>query len=81
MVVFSIIATFTSPQNIGTTPMSLFWVFPLIASISIVYKTTKLDQIKLFDFVKEVTLLFASIAVFIIITAVVLYGICRIVLQ
>ncbi len=81
MLISSIMATFTSPQNIPTAPMALFWIFPLIVLVSIVYKTTKFKKIKLISFINEVALLFGSIAVFVIITAVVLYSICRFVLE
>ena len=36
-----ILAGFTVPEYVGTTPLSMLWMFPLLASISIVYKATK----------------------------------------
>jgi hypothetical protein len=70
-----IIATFTSPENIGTNPQSLLWLLPLAAAISIGYKATKLSEIKAGSFIKDIVGLFGSIVVFMAITALVLYAI------
>ena len=67
-----IMATFTTPENIGVTPQSMLWLLPLVASISVVYKTTKLPKIRFTNFVKESVVLFGSIVVFMAITALVL---------
>lgn len=67
-------ATFTKPEQIGTNMLSMFWLFPLTAAIVIVYKATKLPKITPANFIKEAAVLFGSIIVFIIITAVVLHG-------
>jgi hypothetical protein len=69
-----ILATFTTPENIGTTPQSVLWLLPLTAAIAVVYKATKLRTIKAGDFVKETTILFGSIIVFISVTAFVLFA-------
>jgi hypothetical protein len=37
----ALLASFTRPIEIGTTPGSVLWMFPLLAAISIVYKATK----------------------------------------
>ena len=76
-----ILAAFTSPINITTTPISFFWMLPLIASIAIIYKTTKLKEIHLLNFIKETVLLFTSIAVFIVVTAIVLYAVSWLILE
>ena len=68
-----IMASFTSPENIGITPLSMLWLLPLTASIAVIYKATKLPEIKFANFVKETLILFGSITVFMSITAVVLY--------
>jgi hypothetical protein len=73
VVFISIMATFTSPEEIGTTPQSMLWLLPLAAAIAIVYKATKLPTIKAANFTKEVMILFGSIIGFIVITALVLY--------
>ena len=64
-----IMATFTTPERIGVTPQSMLWLLPLVASIAIVYKTTKMPKIKAANFLKEVVILFGSIIIFMIITA------------
>ncbi len=72
--IFSIMATFTSPENIGTNPQSLLWLLPLAAAIAVVYKATKLSTITAGNFIKEAAVLFGSIVIFIIITALALYA-------
>jgi len=67
-----IIASFTVPEKIGVTPQSMLLLLPLIASITIVYKATKMPKIKFASFVKEVVILFGSIVVFMAATALVL---------
>ena len=71
----SIIATFTTPELIGTRPETILLILPLIASIVVVYKTTKLKTITAASFLKETASLFLSILVFIVITALVLHAI------
>ena len=70
----SVIATFTSPEKIGTNPQSFLWVLPLVAAIAVVYKATKLPKITMGLFLKESVILFGSIIVFMIITAIALYS-------
>ena len=41
-----LLATFLYPEKIGTTPLAMLWVLPLVASIAIVYKATKVDTIE-----------------------------------
>ena len=69
-----ILADFIKPEVIGITPLSMLWILPLVAAISIVYKTTKIPKIKFLSFLKDVIVLFSSIVVFMVITALVLYG-------
>jgi hypothetical protein len=73
-----ILASFTSPVYIGSTAGTLLWSLPLIAVISIVYKAIKLDEIQPADFVKQVFLLFGSIAVFMIFTAIVIFAVMKV---
>ena len=58
------VTALTEPQQIGTTPVMMLWVLPLAASISVVYKATKLPKITARDFIKESAVLFGSIVVF-----------------
>ncbi|MHC4790440.1 MAG: hypothetical protein ACYS8Y_03230 [Planctomycetota bacterium] len=74
LLAFVILSTFTSPENIDTNPLSMLWLLPLAASIAVVYKATKLTTIKVGTFLKEVVILFGSIVIFIIISAVCLYA-------
>ena len=69
-----VIATFTAPEQIRLNPQTMLWVLPLAAAIAIVYKATKLPTITAGVFLKEAVILFGSIAVFIIITALALYA-------
>ena len=76
-----IMASFTIPEQIGTTPQSMLWLLPLVAAISIVYKATKLPEIKAVNFIKESVVLFVSIVVFMLATALILYAIAWVVLE
>jgi hypothetical protein len=75
MIAAFVLATFTTPENIGVTPQSMLWLLPLVAAISVVYKTTKLPKIRFTHFVKESVVLFGSIVIFMAITALVLCAI------
>ena len=61
-----VLAGFTSPIDIGTEPTSMLWMFPLLLSISIVYKATKTRVIFSRKFAKEVAVLFGTISVFMV---------------
>ena len=67
-----IIATFTTPEKITINPQSMLWLLPLVASIAVVYKATKVTTIKMSSFAKEAVLLFGSIIIFMVVTALVL---------
>lgn len=67
-----LLANFTVPETIGVNPLSMLWLLPLVASIAIVYKATKVPKITVLNFLKETVLLFGSIVIFMIITALVL---------
>jgi hypothetical protein len=75
-----ILAGFTSPVHIGSTAKALLWALPLIAVISIVYQALKLEEIKFADFIKQVLLLFGSILIFMIFTAVIIFIIMKLVI-
>ena len=63
-----ITATFTAPENIGVDKISMLWMFPLLASIAIVYKASKMRVIFLAKFFKESTILFFTLIVFMTLT-------------
>jgi hypothetical protein len=67
-----VLANFTIPEEVGTNPQSLLLLLPLVAAISVVYKATKLSVISPWNFLKESLLLFVSIVVIMIVTAVIL---------
>jgi len=69
-----VIATFTAPEQIQPNPQAMLWLLPLTAAIAVVYKATKLPTITMGVFLKEAAILFGSIVVFIIITALALYA-------
>lgn len=64
-----ILASFTIPERIGVNPQSMLWLLPLVAAISVVYKATKVPKIKFVSFAREAGILFGSIVVFMIVTA------------
>ena len=76
-----VMATFTIPEKITTDPQSMLWLLPLVAAIAIVYKATKLPEIKIANFLKESVLLFGSIVIFMFVTALVLYSIAWLIIE
>ncbi len=70
--IISLIATFTIPQDISTNPQAMLWLLPLTAAIVIAYKATKVQEITLIGFFREVIILFGSIIGFMAIAAVIL---------
>ena len=76
-----IIAQFRVPEEMGTNPQSLLLLLPLLAAISVVYKATKVPKISAWNFIKESVLLFGSILVFMVITALILAAIARLVIE
>ena len=69
----ALLASFTTPIQIDTTPASLLWVVPLVAAIAVVYKATKVHQIRARRFIYETAVLFGSIVVFIVVAALILH--------
>jgi hypothetical protein len=69
-----IMASITCPENIGTTAQSMLWLLPLAAAIAVIYKATKVQTITAGKFTREAVVLFGSIIVFIIVTALVLHA-------
>jgi len=70
-----ILASFTTPKQVGIDPQSMLWLLPLAASIAVVYKATKVRKVEAVSFFRESVILFGSIVVFMAITAVVLLGV------
>lgn len=76
-----VIATFTTPENVGVNPQSMLWLLPLAGAIAVVYKATKVPKIKTVSFLKESLLLFGSIVVFMLVTALVLFALTWLITQ
>jgi len=71
--IYNIAAAFAVPEQIGVDPKMMLWMFPLLASIAIVYKATKLRVIFLARFFKEATILFCTLSVFMVILGIALH--------
>jgi len=67
-----LLASFTAPEPISTTPAQLFWFLPLAAAIAVAYKATKVPKITARNFARETILLFATLVVFMFLTGAVL---------
>ena len=70
----NIIAAFTSPETIGTTPLSVLWLLPLAAAVAVVYKATKLPKITLANFIKEVVVAFGFGIILLVLIALALFA-------
>jgi hypothetical protein len=79
--VTTMLGSFTTPMQIDTTPASMLWLLPLVVSIAVVYKATKVYKIRLWPFARESAVLFGSIVVFIVVAALILYGITWVVTE
>jgi len=69
-----IVATFTSPENIGMDVKSLLWVFPLLASVAVIYKATKVRVIFLRRFFTEALVLFCTLCIVMTLIAALLHA-------
>jgi hypothetical protein len=76
-----LIASFTTPVQIGTNPQLLLWLLPLVVAIAAVYKATKLPTINVGSFTKEVVILSASIIIFIAVIAFALFAIAKLITE
>lgn len=76
-----LLASFTTPMQIDTTPGSMLWLIPLMVGIAVVYKATKVHKIKPWAFTKETGLLIGSIFVFVAVAALILHGIAWLVTE
>jgi hypothetical protein len=68
-----VLASFTTPLQIDTTPGSLLWLLPLVAAVAVVYKATKVGKVRALSFARESAVLFGSIIAFIVVAALMLY--------
>jgi hypothetical protein len=72
-----LLANFTTPENIGMTPGSVLWTFPLLASVAFIYKATKMRVIFLRRFFRDVAVLFCTLSFVMILVAVILHIVVR----
>ena len=79
--VATMLGSFTTPMQIDTNPASMLWLLPLVVSISVVYKATKVYKVRPWPFARESAVLFGSIIVFIVVAAAILYTITWIVTE
>lgn len=68
----ALLASFTSPVEIGTDSVSLLWMFPLLIAISVIYKATRMRVLKPKRFTLECLVLFLTLSAFMIASIVVL---------
>ena len=68
-----VVATFTAPENIGMDVKSLLWIFPLLLSVAVIYKATKMRVIFLRRFFREVVILFCTLIAVITLIAALLH--------
>lgn len=74
MTVFLIIATFFTPESIGTSYGQLFWLIPLSVAGVVIYKAIKLPDITVGLFVREVFMLFLFLFCLLLIITMVLFA-------
>jgi len=70
---------FKEPMDLPTSVVSLLWVVPICLSISLVYKAIKVEKFTWGFFLREVTLLFATLMGFLAVAAVVLLVVAHLV--
>jgi len=68
-----VIATFTAPENIGMDVKNLLWIFPLLLSVAVIYKATKMRVIFLRRFFREVVILFCTLSLVMVLIAALLH--------
>jgi len=73
--VFELLASFTNPIEIGTDPISMLWMFPLLAAVALIYKAVQLRVMFMRKYFREVFILFVSISIFIVLIGIVLHAV------
>ena len=74
-------ATFASPQSIGTNAASFVWLLPLVVAIAVVYKALKVKEISAANFTRQAIVLSGTILVFMIVVAIGLYVVAWIITE
>jgi hypothetical protein len=75
MITSSLLATFFSPETIGTTPEQLLWLLPLAVAGVIVYKAIKLPQITPALFLKEIVILLAFLLCVLLLVTIAIFAV------
>lgn len=60
------LAAFGAPLPINTDPWAMLWMFPLLAAITVIYKTTKMRVFRWKRFIRESLVLFLTVSAFMI---------------
>ena len=68
-----LLASFMVPMHIGTDPVSMLWMLPLLLGVAFVYKAIKVRVMFMNKYIKEVGVLFASMVIFIIMIGILLH--------
>lgn len=76
--IYNIAATFTVPEQIGVDPKTMLWMFPLLASIALIYKATKLRVMFLGKFFKEAAILFCTLSLFMVLLGIALHIVVKV---
>ena len=66
-----------APEEIGTTKQSLLLLLPLVLSIAVAYKATKVPKITFGNLIFETLVLFLSIIAFLLVIALILAAIAH----
>lgn len=77
----TMLASFTSPENIGNNLAGFLYVLPLVLAIATVYKTLKLKQLSPGYLLTQVLILSATILVFLGGIGLFLYVITRLITE
>ncbi|MHC4658177.1 MAG: hypothetical protein ACYS83_03240 [Planctomycetota bacterium] len=80
-IVAFVTASFTAPENIGTTPGFMLWLLPLAVATTVVYKATKLPTITASDFIKKVAATLGFGIVLLIIIVLALHALARLITE
>lgn len=66
---FTIIASFTRPEDITVNAWTPLWIIPLLITISLVYKTIKLRVILWPKLIRETLVLLVTTSIFMLLIA------------
>jgi uncharacterized membrane protein len=67
-----VLASFTTPENISTTPYTLLWALPLLLGICIVVKAVKHEKFEFAVLSKEAAKLFLGSTLVLVLLAIIL---------